>query len=70
MHGAIARAQGADYDDGDEALALVPLKGVEALRAKLAECEKLDDEAAGVLAAASLAPSRREERIIEYGIAR
>ena len=69
MHEAIARAQGADYDDGDEALAS-SLKGVEALRAKLAEWEKLDDEAAGVLAAASLAPSRREERIIEYPLAR
>ena len=54
MHEAIARAQGADYDDGDEALAS-SLKGVEALRAELAECEKLDDEAAGV------SPLRRAE---------
>ena len=54
---------GNDYDDGDEALAS-SLKGAEALRAKLAECERLDDEAAGVLVAASLASSRREDSII------
>ena len=46
-----------DDDDGDEAVAS-PLKGVEALRAKLAECERLDAEAAAVVAAASPASSR------------